>query len=154
MCCIFFRNPLIIWRNGLHWRYRDSQSVKKWPSSGDMVRDYKCPLLRFRASHHEERKRVSANGIPNQPFHEFLPKDQVDIFKCREKGIESPELTSLMKPLILSYNELFGDLNNAIRNKFVGYFAELRTYCFALSKIFLTLSLLEHYLMTFSSKDL
>ena len=119
-----------------------------------MVRDYKCPLLRFRASHHEERKRVSANGIPNQPFHEFFPKDQVDIFKCREKGIESPELTSIMKPLILSYNELFGDLNNAIRNKFVGYFAELRTYCFALSKIFLTLSLLEHYLMTFSSKDL
>lgn len=59
----------------------------------------------------------------------------------------------MIKPLILSYNELFGDLNNAIKNKFVGHFAELRTYCFALSRIFITLSLVEHYLMTFSSKD-
>lgn len=61
--------------------------------------------------------------------------------------------------IVMEYNALFQDLNEAAKHKFQphkdkDYLAELRNYCFGLTRLYIACELLKVVLLTYKSKNI
>lgn len=75
-------------------------------------------------------------------------------FKVRQRDFDEPRITVINKRVIMAYNDLFKDLNAALKVNFKGHLSELRTYCFGLTRLFIATELLSHMFTTLRDKDI